>query len=70
MNEFQQDYENEKRKFDNPKYFGRGLFISKVEYLFDVANLLRSRYELELQRGAITEEYLELLKIAARLITK
>lgn len=71
MNEFQQDYENEKKH-----YIGNGIDISlkvsiqNVEHLFLFANLLRARYELELRRGSTTDEYIEMIKISSSFINK
>jgi len=44
--------------------------IKFVEAMFCTANLLRARYELEMQRGSTTEEYIEMIKISSSFINK
>jgi hypothetical protein len=69
MNEFKQDYENEKEKYLNTTYtHTHKVTINKIEYLFQLSNLLRARFEVEMGRGADTAEYIEMIKISASFI--
>ena len=69
MNEFKQDYENEKHKFYTTKFLHVPVIpANKIEFLFSLANLLRARFEVEMMRGATTEEYIEMIKIASSFI--
>jgi hypothetical protein len=69
MNEFRQDYENEKQKYLNTTYtHTHKVTINKVENLFSLSNLLRSRFELELGRGCTTDEYIEMIRISSSFI--
>ena len=73
MNEFKQDYENEKMKFlsNTDKLHGIPFVnFNKVDFLFTLANLLRARFEVEMMRGADTQEYIEMIKISSSFINK
>lgn len=70
MNEFQQDYENEKKKFSELAYTHIDVPFNKVDSLFALSNLLRARFEFEMGRGADTAEYIEMIKISSSFINK
>jgi len=70
MNEFQQDYENEKIKFSALTYTHIDVPFNKIDFLFALSNILRARYELEMGRVATTEEYIEMIKISSTFINK
>lgn len=67
MNEFEQDYENEK---DQWLMHRSNYHIKIIDTLFRLANLLRSRFEIEMQRNATTEEYIEMIKISSLFMNK
>lgn len=69
MNEFKQDYQNEIIQYIKQAGVDQVLFI-EIDHLFSLANLLRSRFELEMQRGSTTEEYIEMIKISSSFINK
>lgn len=65
MNEFKQDYENEKEQWlmDRSNYY-----IEKIDTVFKLANLLRARYEMEIGRGADTVEFIQMIIISSSFI--
>jgi hypothetical protein len=70
MNEFKQDYENEKKEFSALAYTHIDVPFNKIDFLFALSNLLRARFEVEMMRGADTTEYIEMIKIASSFINK